>query len=944
MLARIERASLDRSARTTNALFWAFGFFFAFFIGLAAPAAHADSVVKTIDLGASPRSVAITPDGQYAWVAFQGVETETADVYATATNTSFTPYSKVRSVNVGSQNSSAVAVNPNGQQAYVFSNESGTSTLTTIATATNAIYAPYTVLGRTGVASNIDYVPSAGMAVTRDGYIYAATYNSNTSGRVDALTTGSGTPVSMGSSMTVGIDPRGVAATPDGRFVFVANYGSNTVSKIATASLLNDPGIRNTVVGTATVGTNPWGIAIADTPNGQFAYVVNYGSNNVSVIDTDTLAVVTTISNTGIHSTDVAVTPDGRYAYVAICNSVCRQHGTAVQSSMSVIATASNTVVNTMALTGSNPMSVAISPDGRYAYVANLGDDAGFFGVEENSTISVIALDTLPAITTATSLPDGLTGSAYRNGSGDAVEITITGTPQSSLTAPNNDLPPGLSILTVPVGATLHYYIIGTPTVGGTYTFTLRATNSPHGDVNGGVAEKTFTIKIAGASGAPAITTTSPLPDATLNKPYADAGNGTVTIAATGYPAPKFYWVGGSMPPGLSIDEDTGAITGTPTGTVTYTYQFDVRAENAGGQDTETFEITVVAPGTPPMIVTTALPDATVGEDYRRCTMFSWLTGACTSDAAVAIAANGTAPLTYALASGALPTGLTLNPANGQITGTPGPGTAGTYNLTVRVSNASGFDVQAYTLTVNSTGVASAPAFPLVVQRLPTATETVVYEAAAGRSVTISVRGIPTPVCQLAAASAALPTGLTLNPDCTITGTPDAGTAGSYPFRVEATNAAGTAAASFTLTVAPAAAPGIAAAITTASLPNGTLNTPYVDANGDPVVVQATGTAPIVFTQPSGTLPPGLSVKPDGTIAGTPTKAGPYKFTIAATNTVNGAPVTVTKDYTINVIDPNAPPLPTGGATAVPALDGAALALLALLLAGGAAAMGMRRR
>jgi YVTN family beta-propeller protein len=47
----------------------------------------------------------------------------------------------------------------------------------------------------------------------------------------------------------VGIGPRGVAVTPDGKFVYVANSGSNVVSVIATAS--------NTVVATVAVGPNP---------------------------------------------------------------------------------------------------------------------------------------------------------------------------------------------------------------------------------------------------------------------------------------------------------------------------------------------------------------------------------------------------------------------------------------------------------------------------------------------------------------------------------------------------------------------------------------------------------------------------------------------------------------------------------------------------------------
>ncbi len=55
-------------------------------------------------------------------------------------------------------------------------------------------------------------------------------------------------------TITVGTDPVGVAVTPDGKHVYVASSGSNTVAVIATAT--------NTVVKTVTVGDNPGGIAI----------------------------------------------------------------------------------------------------------------------------------------------------------------------------------------------------------------------------------------------------------------------------------------------------------------------------------------------------------------------------------------------------------------------------------------------------------------------------------------------------------------------------------------------------------------------------------------------------------------------------------------------------------------------------------------------------------
>src|SRR6476619_5802784 len=56
---------------------------------------------------------------------------------------------------------------------------------------------------------------------------------------------------------------------------YVTNSIDNTVSVIDPAT--------NTVVGTPiSVGTGPRGVAV--TPNGAFAYVTNFGSNDVSVI------------------------------------------------------------------------------------------------------------------------------------------------------------------------------------------------------------------------------------------------------------------------------------------------------------------------------------------------------------------------------------------------------------------------------------------------------------------------------------------------------------------------------------------------------------------------------------------------------------------------------------------------------------------------------------
>ena len=69
----------------------------------------------------------------------------------------------------------------------------------------------------------------------------------------------------------------------------------------------------NTVTATIPVGNSPIGVAV--TPNGEYAYVTNEGSDTVSVINTATNAVTANIT-VGTMPMGVAVTPNGAYAYV----------------------------------------------------------------------------------------------------------------------------------------------------------------------------------------------------------------------------------------------------------------------------------------------------------------------------------------------------------------------------------------------------------------------------------------------------------------------------------------------------------------------------------------------------------------------------------------------------------------------------------------------------
>jgi YVTN family beta-propeller protein len=166
-------------------------------------------------------------------------------------------------------------------------------------------------------------------------------------GTVSVIATSTNTAV--GAPITVGHQPTGVAVTPDGSKVYVANLSDNTVSVISTAT--------NQVTATVPVGTSPVGAAA--TPDGSSIYVTNLNSSNVSVISTATNQ-VTAIVAVGANPFGVAVTPLGDVVYVANAGS----------SNVSVIATATNTVVDTIPV-GNAPHGVAISPNGTKVYVAN---------------------------------------------------------------------------------------------------------------------------------------------------------------------------------------------------------------------------------------------------------------------------------------------------------------------------------------------------------------------------------------------------------------------------------------------------------------------------------------------------------------------------------------------------------------------------------------------
>jgi YVTN family beta-propeller protein len=153
----------------------------------------------------------------------------------------------------------------------------------------------------------------------------------------------------------------------------------------------------NTVAATITVGNGPVGVAV--TPDGKHAYVTNaaFSIGSVSVIDTAVNSVGDTIP-VGTAPFGVAVTPDGKHAYVANLE----------DNTVSVIATATNTVVGLPIPVGRFPIEVGIIPpppgvpfltfNALLAIQFGGTPNQGAFGLGSNFTLS----STAPAINPVT--------------------------------------------------------------------------------------------------------------------------------------------------------------------------------------------------------------------------------------------------------------------------------------------------------------------------------------------------------------------------------------------------------------------------------------------------------------------------------------------------------------------------------------------------------------
>jgi hypothetical protein len=427
-----------------------------------------------------------------------------------------------------------------------------------------------------------------------------------------------------------------------------------------------------------------------------------------------------------------------------------------------------------------------------------------------------------PDFTTAAP-PDGRAGARYSH------QFAAGGDPLAGYRRSAGALPPGLRLSSAGL-------LTGTPTAGGSFTFTVRASNALGSDT------QPVTVVILEP---PTITSPAPAPVFTSADTATVTGGrpGRFEISTTGRPGAKIG-TDDALPPGLALTDHgdgTATISGTATGPAGRTPVVLI-VQNAAGTGTQTLTIEI---NTAPEFTGADTATFTVGVPGR-----------------FAITTGGRPDAMLKLGD-ALPAGLALadnGDGTATISGTPAaPGS--TTTATVIAANRAGQVSQELTVTVQEA--------PVITRAGP-----VTFTAGAAGAYAITAAGFPVP----ALTAASLPEGLALTDHgdgtATISGTPS-GPAATAVVALTATSSAGEATANLAVVVNSAP---VVTSTDQATFDRGVAGSFAITAAGDP--------APVIATDDA--LPDGLTLTDHGdgtaTVSGTPIEDGAFVLDLTAGN------------------------------------------------------------
>jgi hypothetical protein len=396
---------------------------------------------------------------------------------------------------------------------------------------------------------------------------------------------------------------------------------------------------------------------------------------------------------------------------------------------------------------------------------------------------------------------------------------------------------------------------VGTPTEPGAFNFSVQVA-----DPEGRSSVRAFALSVTPALAV----VTAALPAGEVFVAY------DVQLGASGGTPPHTWTLdSGVLPAGLNFTAQ-GAIGGVPTASGLSPVTVSVH-DARGRTATRTLDLAIApAAGGSPFVAVSFAPNGTAGEP------FAWnLT-----------AVGGYPPFVWTVVSGALPSGVSLTP-DGSVSGSPDA--VGNYTFTVQATDI-------HNQTANATFTIEVRERPHSIALLPVG-EAFALAGSEMTPIEIHWSGVNVQL-PLAWSAVGLPEGTTLGQDGNATGRPTV--TGTFIVTVTVQDSAGSPASAtttFTITI-----PQVE--VHARQVPTLQVGVP----TSDQILTHA-GTYALNFTIVDGTLPPGLSIAPDGRLVGTPSQAGTFNFTLRATGP--GAPANFDEAaYSITVRPADPPPQP----------------------------------
>ncbi|SER30994.1 DUF7927 domain-containing protein [Microlunatus flavus] len=624
-------------------------------------------------------------------------------------------------------------------------------------------------------------------------------------------------PVTMTQTVPAGVTPLGAY----GSGWTCAKPTGQTITCTTTASAFTNGTTLPAITVVAVVTGS--GVTASTVQNGSTSAVSSENANPASATVTTPGTLPTAPSGLTLSPTSGATTGGGTVTISGtnVSGATAIEIGTTAeqQAGTPVVLLPCSATVTTACFTVSGGSLVVSSWPARSAPAA-VGVRVVTLGVQGSATYTYAAR---PATPTAPSATAGTTSATVTWTAPDPNGSPVTGyvvTPYLG----------GVAQTPVTVDGSSTTRTVTGLTAGGSYTFTVAATNA---------------YGTSAASPASSAVVPYTLPDApTVTAVSAGTSSATLTWTApsgtgftplTGYVVTPYVGTVAQTPTTFSGTTTTRTVTGLTPGTA---YTFRVAAVNAAGTGPASASSAAVTPNASPSLTFAAPPSGEVGVAYSRQLTVN----------------DGTGPYTWSVSAGALPAGLTLNTTTGLLSGTPTA--AGTASFTVQVTDASG---QSATRAVN-----------LVVAARPTLTFTpasgevgVAYD----QSPTLSGGTAP---FTWSVTAGSLPPGVSLDPATgALRGTPT--TAGSYSVTVQVSDAFAQT-ASRTVGVVVAAQP---------TLGVGSSTSPQVGVAYSNTFPVTGGTGPYTWSVSAGSLPAGLALAAGtGALTGTPTTAGAYSATI----------------------------------------------------------------